>query len=131
MVNEVIVDTSALVEYSFATEKGIVVKEMIENKDNVVLISSIVIGELASKLERSGMKDIEQLVSNLGEYSVVLPLDWETCLNAGKRHAKLRKIERDISLVDCIIMAIAEEHGDALILTCDSHLRHYKNTKLL
>lgn len=131
MVNEIIVDASALVEYAFATEKGLVAKEIIENKENVILIPSIVIGELTSKLERSGMKDIEQLVNNLGEYSIAVPVNWKTCLNAGKIHAKLRKIERTISLVDCIVIVIAEEHGNALILTCDPHFKHYKNVKLL
>jgi predicted nucleic acid-binding protein len=131
MVKEIIVDTSALIEYAFATEKGKEVKEIIEHQENVILVPSIVIGEFVSKLERSGVKNTEELIYDLGRYSVAIPVDWGTCFNAGKRHARLKKEDESISLVDCILMCVAEEHGNALILTLDRHFMHYKNSKIL
>lgn len=131
MGSEIIVDTSALIEYVFATEKGRLAKEIIENQENIIIVPSIVIGEFVSKLERTGVRNIQEIVDNLGEYSVSIPLTVEICFKAGKKHSELRKLDNDISLIDCIVMEIAEEHSNALILAKDPHFKHYKNTKLL
>lgn len=133
MVNEIIVDTSALIEYVFATEKGKVAKHFIENPENTILIPSVVIGELVSKLGRSGVMNVDEIVNDLTEYSVTLSLESETCHKAGKKHVELRKYKEteNISLVDCIVMELAEEHGNALILAKDGHFKAYKNVKLL
>ena len=131
MVNEIIVDTSALIEYAFGTEKGVVAKEIIENHENIISTPSIVIGEFVSKTERSGVKNIQELIDNLIAYVTLIPLNWQICFKAGKRHAELRKLEKTISFVDCIVMEMAEEHGGALIITRDNHFKHYKNTKII
>ncbi len=131
MVNEVVIDTSALIEYVFATLKGQAVKEFMEHRENIILIPSIVFGEFASKLERCGVSNVDDIIDDLSAYSVSLPLNHETCIEAGKKHAILRKRDKTISLIDCIIMEIAEEHGNALILTSDRHFKQYKNTKLI
>ncbi len=131
MVTEIVVDTSALIEYTFVTEKGKMAKEIIENPENIILTLSIVIGEFISKLERSGVKNVKELLHNLASYLITLPIDSETCFNAGKKHAELRKNEKEISVVDCIIMQVAEEHGNAIVLTVDNHFKHYKNSKIL
>ena len=131
MVEEIIVDTSALVEYAFATEKGKIVRDAIESGEKVVIIPSIVLGEFASKLERSGAKNVLGILEALGQYSVVVPLGGATALKAGQLHANLRKNEDSISLVDCIVMETAIEHGNALVITTDRHFGNYKNAKIL
>ena len=131
METEVVVDTSALIEYVYGTEKGKTVKNIIEEKENLVLIPSIVIAEFTSKLERSEVEDVDRILNDLEAYSLFLPLDHATCIKSGKRHAKLKKLEKNISLADAILIEIAEEHGGALILTCDNHFSHYKNSKII
>ena len=131
MESEVVVDTSALFEYVYGTDKGATVKNIIEEKQNLVLIPSIVIAELTSKLVRCEIENIDKILNNLEAYSLFLPLDGPTCIRSGKRHANLKKLEKNISIIDCIIMETAEEHGGALIVTCDNHFKHYKHSKII
>jgi len=131
MANEIILDTSILVEYVFATKTGKVAKEIIEDPGNIILVPSIVLAEFVSKLERIGNRNTSEIVTALGGYSTFMPVNWETCLRAGRTHAELKKIEDNISLVDCIIMEMAKEHKNAIVLTTDRHFKHYKNSKIL
>ncbi len=127
---KVVLDTSALVEYFDSTEKGAVVKEIIENRENFILVPAIVVAEISSKLERRGF-EARQFASSLEAFTIFLDLDSVTSVNAGKRHAQLRKLEPNISLVDCIVMQIAADHDNALSLTTDHGFKHYKNSKIL
>lgn len=129
MANEIVLDASALVEYADATGKGKLVQELVENHKNVILVPSIALGEFVSLLERRGFNS-EKVLAPLLDFVVPVEVKPGHCIRAGKRHSELRKIEKDISLADCIIMEIAYEH-DALVLTTDSHFKHYKNSKIL
>ncbi len=129
MASEIVLDASALVEYADATRKGKLVQEIIEHGDSIVVVPSIVLGEFASLLERRGF-DSEKALAPLLEFVIPADVKAHHCIKAGRRHSALRKMEKDISLADCIVMEIAHEH-DAMILTTDSHFRHYKNARIL
>lgn len=129
MTNEVVLDTSALIEYTNGTNKGKIIRNIIEKEENLIIIPSIVLGEFISKLERKGIKT-HLIIENLSAYTISTPLETHHCINAGKLHATLRKKEKGISLIDCIIMEIGKECGNALILTTDKHFKHYKNSRI-
>ncbi|MFH1247494.1 MAG: PIN domain-containing protein [Candidatus Micrarchaeota archaeon] len=129
MVNKVVIDTSALIEYVYATSKGVVVKDVLENSENYVVIPTVVLAELVSKLKRLGHNPAS-IISFLESFASFTGLDIQTAISAGERHAELRKLDNKVGFIDCVIMQIAHEH-DALILTSDSGFKHYKKTKFL
>ena len=131
MAENVIVDTSAFIEYFLGTSKGSEVKKVLADDAKVILVPSIVLCELASKLDRSGLSSRIDIISELSAFHLAENLNFDLCLRAGRIHSNLRKVEKHISLADCILIAIGEHYGNALILTTDTHFKHYKNSKIL
>ena len=122
-----IIDTSALVEYLKGTEKGLKIKQIIEDGTNDIAFPSVVLAELVSKLEREGKDGPGIAMRLLDVYGRAMEMEAYTSINAGSTHAKLRKIEKGISLIDCIIMELAEEN-DAYAVTTDDHFKYYKKS---
>ncbi len=129
MVNKVVVDTSALIEYAYATSKGAIAKDMFEDSNNFMVVPTVVLAELVSKLKRLGHNP-DSILSFLETFASFAGLNAETAIAAGKRHAELKKLDNKVGFVDCVIMQIAYEH-DALLLTCDAEFKHYKNARIL
>ena len=129
-MEKIVIDTSALFEYFFATEKGAIVQKFVDDSNAAILIPVLVLGEFTSKLSRRGI-DSTKLVTFLESISTFIELDATCAVKAGLKHAGLRKVEPDVSLTDCIVIQVAEDHGNALILTTDSAFKHYKNVELL
>ncbi len=125
----IVIDTSALIEYFLSSRKGEIVKEAIEDSSDSVIIPPIVLSEFASKLLRKGLNP-NSFIAALQEFTIFVNLDPDTAIKAGKLHAELRKIEKNIGMADCLIMQIAEEN-DAEIISLDSHFKHYKNSRIL
>jgi predicted nucleic acid-binding protein len=119
----IIFDTSALIEFFDLTKKGEKVKEILQT-DGTVLVPSIVVAELVSKLKRRKF-DPTEFVGKLESSTEILPLDWRIAKHAGELHAELRKTDDTISLADCIIMAHTE-FEDARVLTYDGHFDGFK-----
>ena len=126
-----ILDTSALVEYLRGSDLGAKVNDIFKTASNSIIIPSIVIAELSSKLSREG-KDasiIHNLLS-LRDIRIINFLPTDIAIAAGHEHAVLKKTEKKISLIDVIIIKLAENLS-ANILTMDHHFRHYNRTILL
>ena len=123
-----LIDTSALIEYLDQTGKGKQVKEIIEEENIEILIPSIVIAELTSKLKRRKLDT--KIVLKICESSTVLDLDDEIARIAGELHAELKLKIDSISLADCIIATHAQNEN-AQIITCDHHFKEYKNAKII
>ena len=120
MSDKYILDTSALIELLTETEKGSRVLGIIKNAST--LIPSIVVAELRSKLERTGIQS-DEFIKGIQETSHILDLNFQIADKAGKKHAELRKKFEDISLADCIIMSHAENE-QIKVITTDSHFKN-------
>ena len=124
MSDKFVVDTSAWIEYLTGTKEGIIVEKIL--KDNLILIPSIVLAELTSKLLEK--KVSEKIVEEIKKWGEVIELDEELAFKAGKLHAKVKKRLRNVSLADCIIIETAKKF-EAKIITKDKHiLSLYKNS---
>jgi len=117
----VIPDTSALVELIKGTEKGNAVLKIL-NESELVVVPTLVLAELSSFLERNGIDS--GIIETIADMSLVVPLDREIAINAGKLHAKIRKNNKNkhVSLADCIISETGRKYG-ALVVTTDHHFR--------
>jgi predicted nucleic acid-binding protein len=125
----VIFDTSALIEEITAGEKASFVEEIWKDTSFSVEVPTLVLAELVSVLRRKGINPTE-VRERIITSCIILPLTEKVALDAGELHAQLRKKDSGISLADCIVMAHAEEEG-AMIVTVDSHFKHYNNAKIL
>lgn len=122
-----VMDTSAIVEIMRGTEAGRKALEILAEAD-LVVIPSVVLAELTSYALRNGI-DLKY-VREVEKGSLVAELDGKIAWSAGKRHAKLRKMRKGISLADCILMATAEEY-DGVVITKDHHFELYEGEKII
>jgi len=115
---KILLDSSALIEYYFGTPLGEEVRKHIENSE-VVFVPGIILGETISKLIRMGHNP-SPIISVANQYAV--PLDApEYYIEAGKRHAEMRKKGLNVSLIDVLLLVLAEMNHTKL-LTKDSVL---------
>ncbi len=116
----VVLDTYAWVEYFRGTEKGLVVKELLE-KENVIT-PSIVLAELARKYKREGFSttEIAKRLYFIVSVTEVEGISVEVALKASELYIKLHKISKEKklrtpSLADAIVYAIALIKNDKLV----------------
>lgn len=114
----ILLDSSALIEYYFGTGLGEEVRKWIE-KSEIVFAPNVVIGETVSKIIRLGL-DPSPLISVIGQYAAPLELP-EYFIEAGKMHAQLRKKGLNVSLIDVILVVLSEKNH-AKFLTKDAAL---------
>ncbi|MCR4369279.1 MAG: PIN domain-containing protein [archaeon] len=126
--NKTIIDSSAWIEYFRATQQGEKARKILEESRQKIITPNIVAAEVTSKMKRVG-ENYEAAIQAIKSLSIPAEETQEDYINAGTRHAELRKKHPGISLADAIILTIAEKNR-AKILTKDAHLAG-KNTILL
>ena len=117
----VLIDSSAWIEYLFGTPQGEKVKHIIEDKNSICYTPNIVRTEVISKLIRTG-HDTEKAIQTIKQLSIPPIEEPEYFFEAGKKHAELRKSNKNISAADAIIITIAEKNN-LKVLTKDSHFK--------
>ncbi|MFH1751447.1 MAG: PIN domain-containing protein [archaeon] len=122
--HNLLMDSSAWIEYFNGTKPGQKVKELIENEKYLVLNPNIVAAEVTSKIARFG-GNVEKAITAIKTLSIPVREDQELFFEAGKQHFHLKKKFKNISLADSIIKTIAEKNN-AVIVTKDRHLNGKK-----
>ncbi len=127
--NNIIFDTSALIEFFLGSESGSEVKELFIDEGTSNFIPALVMAELISKLRRAN-KDPAKFVRVLKQNCTILDLNQDVAEKAGELHSDLKKKDKEISLADCVIM-VHGKNENALIVSKDPHFRYYEKAKLL
>jgi len=127
--NNIIFDTSALIEFFLGSKSGEEVKDLFIDENTSNFIPALVMAELTSKLMRAG-KNPEKFTNVLEQNSTTLDLDLSTAKKAGELHSILKKKNNEISLADCVIM-MHGKNENGMIVTKDSHFKHYEKAKIL
>ena len=122
---KVIVDSYAWIEYFEGSKKGLLVKEIIENENNEVFCSVLTVSEIVSKCERAG-KDSRQYFEAMQSLSRILKIDEKAAIEAGKKHAAIRKNVKNFGLADAFVLVQGEKEK-AKILSGDQHFKKMKN----
>ena len=123
--NKIILDTSALLELSLGSDKGLKIKKAIEEAE-AVFLPTIILAEFESKLRRSNVR-LKGAPAAIAAGCLLLPLDdAAVARDSGELHAEMRKTEPRISLIDCILM-VHSQREKATVLTTDSHFRNFKD----
>ncbi|MEK6947942.1 MAG: PIN domain-containing protein [Nanoarchaeota archaeon] len=120
-----VLDTSAWIEYLNGTEKGLNVKNIIDN--GIIYTSSITLAEL-SKWVHENNGDIFPVIEKVKTSSTLILLEENILVESGKTYNELRKTRKKISLIDSIIYTTCLIHGLNLI-TKDSDFKDLPNVK--
>jgi predicted nucleic acid-binding protein len=123
-LTNVIIDSSAWIEYMFGTKKGAEVRKVIENPKNEIYTPNVVRSEVLSKFVRNGYPP-EKIIETIETISLTPKETPEIYFEAGKIHAALKE-KTGIGMIDSIILSIAK-YNNAKILSFDKHLIQ-KNT---
>ena len=119
MKSKYCLDSYAWAEFFDGTEKGKRVKELIDNED--IITSIITMAEFSDKCVRES-RDIEPFVRFIQAKAVIIPLNLEIAIKAGKLKSELRKISRNISLADVIHIQTAKS-SNSIFVTGDPDFR--------
>ncbi len=122
-----VVDTSAWIEYFSATDKGLKIKQLIEQEEIATSITALL--EIADKFERENRR-FDVCLRFVQKRAVILPLTIELALAAAKLKKKQREKREKFSISDGVHLATAIEEG-AVLLTADNDFAGLENVRLL
>ena len=117
-MNNIVVDTSAWIEYFNGTEKGSRVRERIVSAGSFALTTGLIAAELASKLVREG-KPAEEAITALRSITVLVPFNFPVAQETAKIYLQQRKVKPKFGIVDAHVVAAAKLNG-AKVITCDN-----------
>ena len=115
----ILLDTWAWIEYFKGSEKGNKIKSIIENRQ--IYTSAISIAEI-SKWFCQNKEDIKIGIQQLKENSIIIDLEEPILIESGRQYVELRKIKKDIGLIDVIIYTTAILH-DLNVITNDNDFK--------
>lgn len=125
-MTKVVVDAYAWIEYFNASEKGLKVKQIIENESNEVFISSATFAEVISKFLRTN-KDINIAIQGINTLAALIEVSQEISILAGEIHFTEKKKNEDFGMLDSFVVATAKKLN-AKILTGDNDFKNFKET---
>ncbi len=128
-MTKIIVDSFAWIEYLTSSDKGEVVRDLIEDANNEVFTHILSLAEISSRLLHSKIEpqdSINKIILN----SVIININNADSINAGKMHSDIRKKVKDFGLIDAFVLLIARKLS-AKVLTGDPHFKGMNNVVYL
>lgn len=125
--SEYVVDTSVWIEYFRATEKGKVLKSIIETAN--LSTSTVAIAEIVDFFARNNTS-YDEHIKFINERSLLLLPGPRLCALAGKLKVEHRKKHPKFGLMDGIHLATAIQQK-AILLTTDTDFSGIKNVKVI
>ena len=125
-----LIDTSAWIEYFMGTREGEKVRDVVES-DRVLYTSPVIISEVLSKSIRTdGLEKGKERAEFIAERCVVVPIDEEIGLLAGKIHGEMKTKDKSFGMIDAIILATAR-HKKIKVLTKGRHFEGLEEAVML
>jgi len=124
-----LLDTYAWVEFFKGTNKGKEVKEILKKErcyTSIISIAELVEWCLKNNLETK----IGEYIKNINKISIILNLDEEIVLLAGKINHERKKKIKGWGMIDSLISATSISYN-LNILTGDIHFKDLSNAKIL
>ncbi len=118
-----IFDSFAWIEYFAGTERGMKVKNIIDDAE-IIYTPSVCLTEIKAKYLREG-KNPTKRVNFMGDRSVITPIDKDIALKAAEM-----KIEHKLHTIDALIYATASVKRGELV-TGDAHFKDLPNTMMI
>lgn len=124
-----ILDTYAWVEYFIGSDKGEVVRKLLENDNNIIITPECVLAELKGWAIRENIdfEELYQIVRKVSDIQCLTTNDW---LNAAFIRSEMRKTMKDFGMMDALIAA-QQKRFDCKVVSGDPHFEYIKNTIFL
>ena len=120
-----IVDSYAWIEYFIGSQKGTIVKSIIEEGREVLITIECNIAELKGWCLRESV-DFEELYTIVRANSEIHSIQTEDWLNAAQIRHEMRSTMRDFGMIDSILVAVQRKHN-CKIITGDPHFQDIKD----
>lgn len=120
-----IMDTYAWIEYFIGSEKGLIVKNIIDDKKNKIITMECCLAELNGFSLKNDM-DFEKIYNVVKTNSLILPVLKEHWLNAATIRHELRHKISNFGLIDSILVSKQLELK-CKIVSGDTHFKTVKN----
>ena len=124
-----ILDTYAWIEYTIGSNKGIIVKGLIDNQRNNFLTLECSIAELKEWCIKEN-KSFENILFVVRNYSSIVQIKLNNWIEAAIIKHEKRKIVKDFGLMDALLLAKQKELK-CRIITGDKHFRNEKDVIFL
>ncbi len=128
-MSEYVIDAYAWIEYLDGTEKGKIVKEIIESQENKIYTNIITIAELASIFTRKRY-NLEECKNSIFPLTNFYKIDVDFAEEAGKLHAEIKQERKHISMADVMVLLTARKLK-AKLLTGDEDFRGLKEVIMI
>ncbi len=124
-----LIDTYAWVEYFIGSNKGKVVKKLVEQEKNVIATPECVLAELKGWAirERLDFEELYTVIRKLSDIQCITTSDW---LEAASIRSEMRKISKDFGMIDALIIAQQKRLGYKVV-SGDPHFENIENTIFL
>jgi predicted nucleic acid-binding protein len=126
-MSEVLLDTSALIEFFDGSDAGAIVCNHIE--DGAAATTLLNIAELADVFTRAG-RTFDAEHDFLQQHVRIVPLTFSACAGAGAFKQSHRRKQPGFGLVDAILFLTAQEQGLRL-LTKDREFSSLKHVEII
>jgi len=124
-----ILDSYAWIEYTLGSQKGLVVRKIINNQKNRLITLHSSLAELYQWCLREG-KSFEQMITIVKTFSSIEPINLRLWLEAAKIRNEKKSAIKDFGLMDAIMLTKQNETGWKII-TGDKHFRNLKGVVFL
>lgn len=114
-------DAHAWIEYLDGSIRGARVRDVLENRQNSIITSTVTLAELVSKYART-RRDPKVALAAVESNSILQAVTSELAVLAGEVHAEERRRKKDFGLADGFVLATARAKSSK-VLTGDPHFK--------
>lgn len=126
-MDPMLLDTSAWIEFFDGTKQGAIVKEILEK--DICYTSIVSIAEIA-RWSYKEEQNLEFLINTVEESSLVIDLNKDIAMLAGKLNFERKKVNKKWGMIDSFILATGL-HYNLNILSKDPDFSDLQNAKIL
>ena len=114
-------------EFFKGSEKGAKVKEILDKEE--ICTSAITLAEITKWcVENNG--DVKFILNQVKQNSIIIAVEEEILVEAGRVYGKIRAMSPKISLIDVIIYVSARKH-DLILWITDKDFKNLLNVEML
>lgn len=120
-----LIDTYGWIEYLNGSKKGEVIRDLINDSGNKIVVMECCIAEMITYSLREG-KDYERALEIIKNDSIILPITIDTWIKAAKIKHDFGKKKKHFGLIDAILVAKQTELK-CKIVSGDFHFKGIKD----
>lgn len=128
-MSNLILDSSAWIEYYGATERGKKIRDELHKKGIKIYVTGLIVAEIGSKALKE-RRSLQEALAPLQNLCSIIPFDFELARITAELYVATRKTNSKFGIVDAHVLAAAQViHGK--LITCDNDFVGMPNTIII